>query len=92
MIRSFGDATTRRFALGGRSTYSGMDEQLARRRLAQLNGAGTLADLGKLNSVGLHKLKGSLRTFWSIDINGPWRILFEFHRGDAYEVHIRDPH
>ncbi|MGQ0485989.1 MAG: type II toxin-antitoxin system RelE/ParE family toxin [Hyphomicrobiales bacterium] len=39
-----------------------------------------------------HKLKGDLRDFWSIDINGPWRLLFMFSNGDAYEVHIHDPH
>jgi proteic killer suppression protein len=92
MIRTFRDTSTKRFALGAPCRYSGMDEKLARRRLTQLHGATTLADLGKLNSVGLHKLKGNLRNFWSIDVNGPWRILFQFHRGDAYEVYIHDPH
>lgn len=48
--------------------------------------------LGKLNSVGLHKLKGHLRAFWSIDVNGRWRTLFKFRNGDAYEVHIADTH
>lgn len=69
-----------------------MDEGLARRRLAQLNAATSFDDLAKLNSVGLHKLKGKLKRFWSIDINGPWRLLFEFRERDAYEVHIHDPH
>jgi toxin HigB-1 len=40
----------------------------------------------------LHKLKDNLRSFWSIDVNGRWRILFKFKDGDAYEVHISDPH
>ena len=61
-------------------------------RLAELNAATALTDLGKLNSVGLHKLKGDLKAYWSIDVNGPWRILFKFQAGDAYEVHIHDPH
>jgi plasmid maintenance system killer protein len=56
MMRTFGDASTKRFALGGPSKYCGMDERLARRRLAQLHAASALADLGQLNSVGLHKL------------------------------------
>jgi proteic killer suppression protein len=45
-----------------------------------------------LNSVGLHKLKGELRDFWSVDVNGPWRILFRFQDGNAYDVHILDTH
>ena len=51
-----------------------------------------LTPSGRLNSVGLHKLKGNLRGFWSIDVNGRWRILFKFRNGDAYEVHIADTH
>jgi proteic killer suppression protein len=69
-----------------------MNEDLARQRLAELNAATSLADISGLASVGLHKLKGNLKGFWSIDINGPWRILFKFRAGDAYEVHIHDPH
>jgi proteic killer suppression protein len=45
-----------------------------------------------LNSVGLHKLKGPLKDFWSIDVNGRWRIIFKFQAGDAYEVEITDTH
>jgi hypothetical protein len=41
MIRSFRNAATERFARGGRSRFSGMDEQRARLRLDQLNAAVT---------------------------------------------------
>jgi toxin HigB-1 len=37
-------------------------------------------------------LKGNLGGFWSIDVNGPWRVLLAFKHGHAYEVHIHDPH
>lgn len=83
---------TRQFLLRGKSRFSGLDEDLARQRLAELNAATRLEDLGALRSVGLHKLKGNLGDFWSIDVNGPWRILFRFEDGDAHEVHIHDPH
>jgi proteic killer suppression protein len=92
MIRSVKGSATRRFILSGRSKFSGLDEDLARQRLAELNAATSLQDLGQLNSVGLHKLKGTLKGYWSIDVNGPWRILFRFEDGDAHEVHIHDPH
>jgi proteic killer suppression protein len=45
-----------------------------------------------LNSVGLHKLKGDKRDFWSVDVNGPWRIVFRFKDSDAFDLHILDPH
>jgi proteic killer suppression protein len=69
-----------------------MDTMIAQRRIAQLSAATSLESFGRLNSIGLHKLKGDLRGFWSIDINGPWRLLFKFRDGDAYDVHIFDPH
>lgn len=92
MIRSIKGSATRQFVESGKSKFSGMDAALALRRLAQLNAATTLDALGRLNSLGLHKLKGDLKEYWSIDINGPWRLLFRFDADDAYEVHIYDPH
>ena len=92
MIRSIRGAATRQFVELGKSKFPGLDADLARRRIATLNSASSLAELGKLQSVGLHKLKGELRTFWSIDINGRWRLLFRFKDGDAFDVHIFDPH
>jgi len=69
-----------------------MDAGIARRRLAQLSAATSLESFGRLKSVGLHKLKGDLKGFWAVTINGPWRLLFKFRDGDAYEVHIEDYH
>ena len=92
MIRSILGPATRPFVEGHRSKFSGLDEQLALRRLVQLDAAPSLSALGNLNSVGLHKLKGNLSGFWSIDVNGRWRILFKFKDGDAHEVHITDTH
>ena len=92
MIRSVLGGATRRFIEQGESAFSGMDEELARQRLAELDAATSLASFGRLNSVHLHKMKGPLKGFWSIDINRQWRLLFKFRDGDAYEVHIRDTH
>ena len=92
MIKSIRGSATRQFIESGKSRFSGLNEQLAYQRLNERNAAQSLDAPGKLNSVGLHKLKGNLRRFWSIDVNGPWRILFTFKDGDAYEVHIADTH
>jgi len=92
MIKSVRGSATRHFIERGKSGFSGLNVDLARRRLTQLNAATSLDALGKLNSVGLHKLREDLRQFWSIDVNGPWRILFKFKDGDAHEVHIADTH
>lgn len=61
-------------------------------QLLALNVAKSLQDLSPLKSIGLHKLKGDRAGQWAMSVNGPWRICFEFHRGDAYEVEIVDYH
>ena len=92
MIKSVSGSATMQFLRQGKSKFSGLDEDLAKQRIAELHAAASLADLGKLNSVGLHKLKGPLSDFWSIDVNRRWRIIFKFRDGDAYEVEITDTH
>ena len=92
MLRSFGNSATRRFAEGGRSRFSGLDEDRARLRLDQLHAAVSPQSLGALKSVGLHKLKGDRAGFWAVTINGPWRLVFRFENGDAYDVEIVDYH
>ena len=57
-----------------------------------LNVAQTLRDLSPLKSVSLHKLKGTRRNQWAMTVNGPWRICFEFRKGDAHDVEIVDYH
>ena len=92
MIRSIEGSATRQFIEAGKSKLSGVNVPLAYTRLNQLNAASSLSALSPLNSVGLHKLKGDLGDFWSIDVNASWRIPFRFDEGNAYDVHIFDPH
>ena len=92
MIKSIRRTATRHFIDAGKSKFSGMDEDLARRRLAALDQANTLEEFRQLQSFRLHKLKGDREGFWSISVNGPWRIVFRFENGDAHEVEIVDYH
>ena len=69
-----------------------LDENEARLRLAQLDAATVLEDLGQLRSVGLHKLAGDRAGLWAVTIHGPWRLVFRFEAGDAYDVEIVDYH
>jgi toxin HigB-1 len=92
MIRSVRGVATRQFLESGKSKFSGLDESLARRRLSALNVAGKLDDLSRLRSIGLHKLSDDRSGFWAIRVNGPWRIVFRFDDGDAFEVEIVDYH
>jgi proteic killer suppression protein len=92
VIRSWGNSSTRRFAESGKGRWAGLDAQRASIRLNQLDAAHALDDLGRLRSVGLHKLGGDRAGFWAVSINGPWRLVFRFNAGDAFDVEIVDDH
>jgi proteic killer suppression protein len=93
MIRSWRNSATRRFAEEGKaSKFRGLDTDAAMELLAALDATTSMKDLSPLKSVGLHKLKGDRQGQWSMILNGPWRICFEFRDGDAFEVEIVDYH
>ena len=92
MIKSRGNSATRRFYETGKGRFSGLNYERAVVLLAALDEAVSLKELGPLRSLGLHKLKGNRSGQWAITVNGPWRICFKFHDGDAFEVEIVDYH
>ncbi len=92
MIKTIRGTATRQFIETGKSKFSGIDVDLADQRLAELDAASALSDFAALRSVGLYKLTGNRRGFWSIKVNGPWRIVFRFENGDASDVEIVDYH
>ncbi len=69
-----------------------MDVQRALARLQLLDAMATLQEVPALGSVGLHKLKGKRKHQWAMTINGPWRLVFTFRGGNAYDVEIVDYH
>ena len=92
MIRSWANSATRRFAMDGKSKFSGLDQDKAMELLAALDAAASLNDISPLRSLGLHKLMGDRKGQWAMTINGPWRICFRFEGGDAWDVEIVDYH
>jgi proteic killer suppression protein len=92
VIRSWGNSATRRLFETGLSRFRGLDVDAAQELLAILNAAERLDHISPLKSVGLHPLKGDRKGQWAITVNGPWRICFRFHDGDAHEVEIVDYH
>jgi toxin HigB-1 len=93
VIRSWLNAASCKLWEGGRANqFRGLDIDAAIDLLLALNAAKSLHDLSPLKSVGLHKLKGGRKGQWAMTINGPWRICFEFRKGDAYNVEIVDYH
>jgi proteic killer suppression protein len=41
---------------------------------------------------GLHRLTGNLQGFWSVKVNGNWRVTFTFEGEDAILVDYLDYH
>ena len=58
-------------------------------RLEVLDSALVLSDL---TGFGAHPLKGTKPQRYSMAVNGPWRITFEFRDGDAYLVDLEQYH
>jgi toxin HigB-1 len=92
VIKTWKNAQTRRFAETGKSKFSGMDMDAANEMLKTLNRLTNLNQIASLRSIHLHKLKGRRKNEWSMTINGPWRVVFTFKDGDAYDVEITDYH
>ena len=92
VIKSFASRATERFALEGKSKFTGMDVAKAFARLQVLHAATSLDDIPPLKSVGLHALSGDRQGQWAMTINGPWRLIFRFRDGNAVDVEIIDYH
>ena len=90
--RSWKDAVTRRFGGEDKGRFPGMDREKARARLQLLDAMQSLDEIPSLASIRLHMLKGGRRKKWAMTINGPWRVVFEFSDGDAFNVQITDYH
>lgn len=93
MIKQFADANTE--ALFRRERPKKLPHDIHRRalrKLVMLNAAESLQDLRSPPGNRLEKLKGNRTGQYSIRINEQWRICFEWHDGDAYQVEITDYH
>jgi proteic killer suppression protein len=64
----------------------------ARRKLAQLDAAERVEDLGVPPGNRLEPLRGDRAGQYSIRLNDQWRLCFLWRDGDAFEVEIVDYH
>ncbi len=93
MIQSWRNTASLKVWEGQRpNRFRSLDFEAAIDLLLALNAVETLRDLSPLQSVGLHKLKGTRKGQWAMTVNGPWRICFEFRKGDAFNVEIVNYH
>ena len=92
MIKSFSNKVAADIYNGVNSRYSrSLPRELhskAYRLLDQINAITEVETLRVPPSNHLEKLKGDLKTFWSIRINKQWRVIFKWNNGNAEEVNI----
>lgn len=93
MIRSFDDPETERIWIGERSRKLPSDiQQVARRKLRQIDGITQPAELRVPRNNRFEELKGNRKGTYSIRINDQWRITFRWRDGGADDVRIEDYH
>lgn len=76
---------------GDRRKVSAGQAEKIERILARLDQAADPSGMD-LPSYRLHPLKGDLAGFWSVTVNGNWRIIFRFGDGRASDVDLIDYH
>ncbi|MBI1627071.1 type II toxin-antitoxin system RelE/ParE family toxin [Comamonas suwonensis] len=92
MIRSFVHKGLERFfKTGSKAGIQAAHESRLRRQLAALNSAKKPSDMG-VPGWGLHPLGGDKEGFWSVTVNGNWRVTFKFDGQDAEVVGYEDYH
>ena len=92
MIRSFGNAETRKLFETGRSKRFQGFVDIAMRKLAQLDAAHTLEFLRSPPGNRLEVLKGDRKGQYSIRINDQFRVCFRWTQDGPERVEIVDYH
>jgi len=93
MILTFADAETEKIWNGRRSrALSGVPQDVARRKLRQIQAAETPLELANPPGNRFEKLHGTGEPRYSIRINDQWRIVLHWSDGGANGVQIMDYH
>jgi proteic killer suppression protein len=73
---------------------SGIQPAHAKRIRLILDLLGAVAEAGDMNFPGsdFHPLKGDLKGFYSVHVNGNWAIIFRFEDKHALDVDLIDYH
>ncbi len=67
-------------------------QDIARRKLKQIDSTVSIENLRIPPGNRLELLKGARAGQWSIRINDRWRICFRWESGNAFDVEIADYH
>ncbi len=96
MIRSTNGKITKDLIMKGGSKR--FPERLNKRAillLQPLSDVSSFKDLKNIcepPSLKIHKLKGNIKKFWSITIEKPWCIIFQYNKEEFINVEVMDYH
>lgn len=92
MITSFRHKGLERFFVSG--ILKGIQPRHAPKLQAQLGALHVAEAPGDMDIPGwrLHRLKGEMKDFWSIRVDGNWRLIFRFVGKNAELVDYLDYH
>ena len=92
MIGSFADKALRR--LYERGDRSGVRQDMVAKVERILQRLDEISAPEQMNLPGyrLHALGGDLKGFWSVMVNGNWRVIFRFRDGQPQDVRLIDYH
>jgi proteic killer suppression protein len=80
--------------LWDKGTSPKIDKKLYKRLLVRLDRLNIISAPEQMNLPGFdfHALQGHRPTRYSVHVNGPWCVTFEFEGGDAYRVDFEQYH
>jgi toxin HigB-1 len=79
------------FSTGSKTGIQPKHEARLRIQLTTLNLASNPTDMNR-DGWGWHPLKGDLKGYWAVSVNGNWRLTFTFDGEDAILVDYQDYH
>jgi len=91
MIKTFDNKQLKALWETGKSKIDARFHSRILRRLDALDAATSLDDM-KLPGFDFHALKGHKPTRYTVHINGPWCVTFEFNDGNAYVLDFEQYH
>lgn len=91
-IRTFRSKGLKKFFETG--SKSGIQPALANKVELILDRLDAATDPKDMNFPGsnFHSLKGDLKEFYSVHVNGNWAVIFRFENGEALDVDLVDYH
>ena len=91
MIKTFANRQLKALWETGKSKIDARMHKRILRRLDRLDAAEVPEDMN-LPGFDFHALKGHNPTRYTVHVNGPWCVTFEFRDGDAHVVDYEQYH